>query len=604
MNNFLKADALSVKKLFSLSDSLFQVPDYQRPYSWKREEVEQLWDDIYEAYKQKKENYFLGSVITVANNSGRQDIVDGQQRITTLIILFCVLRDNYPDLNNDDDIKTEDISVIRQKTIKSFIHDSEDRERIKLKPSVFEENAKSPRLCQSSHQNDFDLKILALGALKDIQDKIDKSQVAYKFLQPALIFKEKLNSLENNERGELVNYLGNYVHFVKITCQNRDSAFTMFQTLNARGMELTNADLIKSDLLKRLHSRHKKDKSKDKSFEEAQRSFVDDWKNAEAVIADCEQKSDMEDLFKLYVYSKSGSNPKGKTYEEMRKLSDSWESKDWDSNKIINDFKDFCRLYKERLSNTKNKNIHCFWYLNWGDYWRAIFLAALKDRPDDKEFFNDLAFELRRYYYLNWIAGKTVTAIKQTSFNVIKLIKEKKNMNVIKEKLEEHLQSAGILKIVLERLSSPAIDEERWVKPLLALIEYDCREGEESEYFNVFDRRVHLEHILPRGYIENPSSWRHITNETAERFLHSLANLTLLRGSKNITAGNKSFKDKIEIYKGKGADKGATRFEISRKIVDDFHQWNEQDMAKRRNQLLGDLEKALRIDLSSIKADG
>src|SRR3712207_6388499 len=101
--------SMSLSEIFTDKDPIYQIPDYQRQYSWKDEQVTQLWDDIYEAYLNNKDestmdtNYFLGSLIVIAKGNGIEDIVDGQQRITTLMILLCVLRRVYPKINSKVD---------------------------------------------------------------------------------------------------------------------------------------------------------------------------------------------------------------------------------------------------------------------------------------------------------------------------------------------------------------------------------------------------------------------------------------------------------------------------------------------------------------------
>ena len=129
MKDIFKPESLNIKNLFGSPDSLFKIPLYQRPYSWQDEEVETLWNDLYDAYTcQKNPNYFLGSIITISSENSYQDIVDGQQRLTTLMILFCVIRDLYPNINQDVDI-TKDSQAIKIKRIKGFICDEDDRTR-------------------------------------------------------------------------------------------------------------------------------------------------------------------------------------------------------------------------------------------------------------------------------------------------------------------------------------------------------------------------------------------------------------------------------------------------------------------------------------------
>ena len=102
-SDIFDASSKSLLSLFNSAEALFQVPVYQRPYRWTRTEVDELWNDIYEAFTNNKEdakqdiNYFLGSIITVPDKkTGYKDIVDGQQRITTLMIMFNMIFKIFP----------------------------------------------------------------------------------------------------------------------------------------------------------------------------------------------------------------------------------------------------------------------------------------------------------------------------------------------------------------------------------------------------------------------------------------------------------------------------------------------------------------------------
>jgi hypothetical protein len=76
----------------------YEIPPYQRPYSWKKENVQQLLEDVWEAYEANDKEYFIGSLITIEKERNqRYDVVDGQQRLTTLNLIFSRLRDHITD---------------------------------------------------------------------------------------------------------------------------------------------------------------------------------------------------------------------------------------------------------------------------------------------------------------------------------------------------------------------------------------------------------------------------------------------------------------------------------------------------------------------------
>ncbi len=574
MEDIFKPESLSIKNLFSSPDSLFEVPIYQRPYSWGEEEVEQLWDDLYTAWIEQEENqnYFLGSIITISKDNSYQDIVDGQQRLTTLMILFCVIRDIYPKINSKIDINKYP-GVIRINRIKGFICDTDDRKRLKL-------------FTHASHQNDFETCILKEGATNKTQQKNrDQGHVRDRFIQVSDFFREKLCEMGEEETGKLLNYIGNHVKMIKITCKDRSFAIKLFQVLNDRGKNLEPSDLIKSALISRLpENKHKQ--------------FIADWDKANNIIESFDCDTNIDDMFTLYVYYNLASNPKRNNYEEVEGF-----SKNKDSNEVINDFKNFCSLYEKHISNSNNKIINSLWYLRWKYHWKAVMITALKH---DFSEYKELLFELRRFYYLNWIAGKTVNTIKQASFNLIKFIKEGKPLSFIKEELNKKLEEDNIFQLILSNLKSNSA-KPRWIRPVLMMIEYNQTDNEDKDFIPL-NSKIHLEHVLPIQY-KKISGWEHIEEDTANNYLNSIGNLTLLGGSKNVSASNNPFKTKLNIYNGKGkynnSKKGVTRFMISQKIAQDVNEgniekWDKNAMEKRWNWFLNELKDLLQVDVSSI----
>jgi uncharacterized protein with ParB-like and HNH nuclease domain len=86
----LKADEKSLRQLLAIEEQQFQIPPYQRPYSWTTEQVDDLWEDLLE---NASTGHFLGSLVLSTEHEFRPLVIDGQQRLTTLMILMSVLRD-------------------------------------------------------------------------------------------------------------------------------------------------------------------------------------------------------------------------------------------------------------------------------------------------------------------------------------------------------------------------------------------------------------------------------------------------------------------------------------------------------------------------------
>ena len=211
MEDIFKPNSLSIKEIFGNADSLYQIPRYQRPYSWGDEQLEKLWEDLVDA-KENEPNYFLGSIITAKpeDNNNYLDIVDGQQRLTTLTILLCVYRDLYPEINNS--ILEGNPFAIDGKTVSNSIKFNDRFQRLRLRT-------------HSNHQSDFDKLILSENATIDFKEikkptkqDLRKDEPKFKFINSAFFFREKLISIGEKEAGELLNYLFNKVKIIRIDC--------------------------------------------------------------------------------------------------------------------------------------------------------------------------------------------------------------------------------------------------------------------------------------------------------------------------------------------------------------------------------------------------
>src|SRR5690606_36122087 len=322
-------------------------------------QVYKLWDDSYEACENEEPNYFLGSIITAKprddEKSAYVDVVDGQQRLTTLMIMFCVLRDLYPTINQA--AAEENPFAVDMDTINSSIALHGKSKRLKLNT-------------HAAHQSDFEKLILNGNTLENkkpykYQVRTDE-EPKYKFINTALIFKEKLEELGEDSAAEYINFLFNQVKIIRIDCKNREFAIKLFQVLNDRGMDLTAADLIKSFLIEKLYKKYDGDSDTAKQKES---QFISDWREMEQNIKDLDIS--LNELFIIYEYFTLGQNPKKSLYEELQTI-----FKDKDPNEVISDIKEFAYAYKSKIWDSNNKALYSFWYIRWSMYWKAILLTA------------------------------------------------------------------------------------------------------------------------------------------------------------------------------------------------------------------------------------
>lgn len=211
----------------------YEIPAYQRPYSWEKGNVEQLLDDVWEAFAANDEEYFIGSLITIEREKGRlYDVVDGQQRLTTLNLIFSRLRDGV-----DEPAKSE---LGRRVLPRNALTGEEETPRLTLR---------------QRDQNFFRRHVLAGEKVPEaVRKEVAKEQDAPK--QRIIENLEAIDSfIAQHDQKTLklfANYLLSRVYVVFVTTASWQSAYRLFNVLNARGMALSNADLIKNMLFARL----------------------------------------------------------------------------------------------------------------------------------------------------------------------------------------------------------------------------------------------------------------------------------------------------------------------------------------------------------------
>ena len=193
----------SLKDILNTSGYLYQIPDYQRPYSWNKENISDLIEDLYSTYKTSRDgDYFCGSIVIVENKEGkRYDVIDGQQRLTTFTIFLCVLRDFY---SNNFDKKTCD-------ALQESIHDRYDESVRRLR---FRTDDKS--------ENDYEQTVINKIEFKpDIKEnQVESVYKDNKYLQNAWYLKYYLEHSEekpeNLDMNAFINFIFDKVLFTVI----------------------------------------------------------------------------------------------------------------------------------------------------------------------------------------------------------------------------------------------------------------------------------------------------------------------------------------------------------------------------------------------------
>ncbi len=568
-----------------LKDELYyQIPIYQRPYQWTEENCEKLLDDLFFNYEDDRESdYFCGSLVLIAINKDSKaktyDVVDGQQRLSTFILLAKVLATLYSE-RLDPERKSQE-----------YLQESwSDRHEYKGKK-------KKKRL-------DFDL--VGSSAKKDFQDALDffddldaskgknsksndPSKGKNSYLKNAVCLKNYLEKKEIEDIDAFIEWLYSNVVFITITCPDADKALRIFNVLNARGLALNATDIFKGELLKKL------------TEEKEQEWLATRWEDLHQKCLDNDLT--IETLFSWYLEYLEPSTSR----EKMEKSLVTWfKNLNKTPLEYLKGVEDFYNAYCEVLE-MQDRHAHLLSYKD-DDHLCVILCAILLHHYSDQDI-EALKELLVKFYYQDWVAGQTKNTRSHTCCNIIIALKEKKSVENIASIVKKYFKDKNITQRFKENLQDSNLytkfyfagkipKKSSWLKPILILANYFMSDDANPAYIKM-DDDLHVERILPQK--PDPSSqWvKDFSEEERGLYTHSLANLTLLGGNKNSQASNLDFKDKKKIYMGEeiklNKKRVMTCYKMTIDIAHKYTEWTPKSLEKRKEELIQKIESVLAL---------
>ncbi len=524
-NESIEGEAYQLKDILATElSAYYQIPIYQRPYQWGEEQCKELLNDLFENYEDHREDdYFCGSLVFIQpDKDNKTDIVDGQQRLSTFILLAKVLATLYSDRLDP---------MIQEYLQESWSDRHEGGEKKKRERLDFD-------LVGSNAKKDFQeaLKFFDdLDASKGENSKSnDPSKGKNSYLKNAICLKNYLEKKEIEDINDFIQWLYLKVNFITITCSDTDMALRIFTVLNARGLPLHATDIFKGELLKKL------------TEEKEQEELATRWENLRQKCLD--NGFAMEALFSQHL---TYLHPKTSKKSMKIRLNTQFDELQKPPLEYLDVVEDFYNAYVKVLE-MQDRYAHLLSYLE-DNYWRAILCASiLHDYSESKiEALKEL---LVKFYYQHWVAKKPKTQREQTCCNIINALKEKKNMEHIISIAIKNLDEYSVTQHFKENLRDSLVYKKQptsnpWIKPILILVEYFMSDDPKPKRIQM-DKNLHVEHILPQKPTLSSQWAKDFNEEERERYTHSLANLTLLGGKRNTEASNFDFKDKKKIYMG------------------------------------------------------
>lgn len=427
----LTAEQKNILKIFKIEEE-YLIPAYQRPYSWEYDECLTLYNDILNAFKDN-EDYFIGNIIIAKsyNNPDILEVIDGQQRLTTLLLFLKVLSIFAPELKPlKASLELEDWET--------------DGSKPRLRTEVFESNDKN------------ELNEVLLFSIDDFeeiylrcQDKngdFKASKCKHKFEKNIMFFYDwlKFYISKKNDLKQLIEFILKRVYMLPIELGGENlfeaskKALKIFETLNNRGMSLNDTDIFKAELYKKAKNINK------------EKEFIEIWKD---LRHNCDNLDiELESLFKYYSHITRGKEDKTSNEIGLREFFTTLEYSPFERKNYIEVLNDLFKIVEviQFIKSEKNEETRLAkWFQLIDKYTNQypkialvvyLFIYGLEEKEELEVFLKNL---IRFCYY----EGSTTT-IKFEVYNIIRDICSNKHINtyIKKEVPLKHLDYLGGLR--------------------------------------------------------------------------------------------------------------------------------------------------------------
>lgn len=555
MSTELKAEKVNIFDLFTKYGKKFLIPNYQRPYAWGKEECETLWEDIYEfaipegsADKfNKKDEYYLGSIVTFKNDDEVNEVIDGQQRLTTLILLLRAFYDNFKDA------KEEGMIAIRNSIENCIWGTTEfrtiDKDSIKINSDV----------ATDADRLDF-IDILKNGECDNVDSKSNYNE-NFKF------FKEKIAklSVRSLEATKFITprILNNCV-VISIESDTQDNALRIFSTLNNRGLPLADADIFKSQMYDFYKSKKE------------EKDFIERWKNLEDICRDTFKSktfNPMDELFTRYMYYRRAK--KGNTDSTTISLRKFYEEDKYcilKNDIILSELECLAEFWRdifcqneERFSTEILRKLFVLNYAPNGmwTYFVSVYFMSWKDENNKlySEKFEKFLDKTIAFVWAYGIESPGVSSLRTPIYNEMVNIVKKKNITFEKYKFTRNVIETNLRNYRF-------LNSRNITKSMLVWWAFS---NEKQEILDI-NAKYDIEHIYAKKRYELHGKLDDGNN------LEALGNKSLLEKKINIRAADYNFIDKKKYYFN---TKIQELSELSCK--DDFE---EKDIIERNNLII------------------
>ncbi len=544
----MKADAIKLLDFIGKSqEKQFVIPIYQRVYSWEKEQCKQLWDDIIKTGGNDQiEGHFIGSIVFVhdgiyTTNYNELLVIDGQQRLTTITLLFIALRDHL----NDEDEFLEKFS--RQKIQNRYLINSDEKGDKKFK------------LILSEPDRD------TLLSLID-ENKRKPSEPSSKIVENFKLFEEWIR--KNTDKLETIFKGLDKLMIVWIALKKeKDDPQLIFESMNSKGIELTQADLIRNYIVMEMEVEKQED-----FYNQYWRAMEEDFKQNETLF---------NRFVRHYLTIKTGDIPKiSKVYEAFKRYQ---QERGIETEVLLQDLQKYCGffcqiVFKKEVYKDLNKALSFLVDLEM-DVIYPLLLELYSDYSDgvlSKQDFIPIIYLTESYICRRAVCGLGANGLNKIFASFTKKINK-----------DQYLESIKAHFLSLETTKGKFPKDSEFKNLFITIDFYNLKEKkyflERLEKFDteepVNTKECTIEHIMPQTLTPK---WQGDLGENFqaihEKYLNTIGNLTLTGYNKEYS--NKSFQEKKDMEKG--FKQSPLKLNQSLKDLEVF---GEKEIKKRANDL-------------------
>jgi uncharacterized protein with ParB-like and HNH nuclease domain len=501
-----------------------QVPKYQRNYAWEERHVKDLFQDISNSIYNDEKEYFIGSIVVKSNKDDREEVVDGQQRLVTITILLVAIRNYFNSIDdhkrawkisNDylisQDLRTED-------EVPHFILNQNDHDF--FVENILNEDAqslKSTKYIKPSHKRLYDAYLLAQEKVREVVG----------------------TSADAKKLADWVEYIKRDVRVILVEVPDYSNAFTIFETLNDRGLDLAISDLLKNFIF------HKSNNSIDKAQA--------NWIAMTSVLESAVDESIIVPYIRYLWSSMYGNVREKELYEKIKlKLKSKAAAVEFSNQLAENSSLYLAILHSDHsfwttYGTTTRNNIRTINQLGMVQV-RPMLLSLLVtfDKKETAKAIETIVSIIVRLL----ISGTLSSGIFETNFSNAAMKIRNKEINNTKQ-LTDYLRHIIPDDIKFkEEFSKANVSKSSLAKYYLSTIENFKRKQSSNNTLDVVpnndEAAVNVEHVLPKTFSVD---WKPFSIEEHRFFANRLGNQTLLSSTVNSVVGNKDFQTKKGVFK-------------------------------------------------------